>query len=78
MLHTSPSPERLRALRARALLTQREVQGVTGIAQPTLSRLECGRCRPQTYTLRRLLGLYTQRINANERQERVWAATAGA
>jgi transcriptional regulator with XRE-family HTH domain len=61
MLHTWPTPERWRELRRRALLTQREVERLTGVVRlsgSTLSRLERGRHLPQTTTLRKLLGVY--------------------
>ena len=77
MLHTYPSPERLRALRRRALLTQRDVRDVTRIAQSTLSELECGRRKPQTGTLRRLLSLYDIDIRRWGRTEVTWGE-AGA
>ncbi len=76
MLHTAPSPERLRALRRRALLTQRDVRDVTGIAQRTVSELECGRRKPQTETLRRLLSLYDINIRRWERTEVTWGTGA--
>jgi len=78
MLHTWPTPERLRDMRSRCLLTQREVVGLTGIAQSTVSEWECGRRRPQTRTLRRLLFVYSVRIQANEKRDLVWAAPDAA
>jgi len=76
MLHTWPTPERLRALRRRALLTQRDVVSVTGVAQSTVSEWECGRRKPQTATLRRLLSLYDINIRRWERAEVTWGTGA--
>jgi transcriptional regulator with XRE-family HTH domain len=41
------SPERLRSLRQRAMLSQRDVERLTGISDATIAYLECGRHRPQ-------------------------------
>ena len=74
MLHDQYSPERLRALRLRALLTQPEVERATGVSQDTVSRLETGKARPRTRTLRLLLSLYETRIRSYEAREREWHA----
>ena len=72
MIHTSYSAEKLRSLRQRAMLSQREVEKMTGVARPTLSRLETGKNKPQTRVLRRLLTLYAISIRTNEQQEKIW------
>jgi len=41
--------------RRRAGLTQRELAGRTGVAQPTIARIERGRDDPRVSTLQRLL-----------------------
>ena len=73
MLHLYPS-EKLRELRHRALLSQRDVQRLTGISDSTVAYLERGRRKPQTATLRRLLSVYGINISRWERQERTWDA----
>jgi transcriptional regulator with XRE-family HTH domain len=75
MLHTWPNPERLRERRRRALLTQRDVERATGISDSTVAYLECGRRKPQTGTLRKLLSLYDRNIQALEQRERRWWET---
>ncbi len=66
------SPERLRALRQRALLSQREVERLTGISDATIAYLESGRHKPQSGTLSKLLSLYAMNIRRLEQQERLW------
>jgi transcriptional regulator with XRE-family HTH domain len=73
MIHQFP-PERLRELRGRALLSQRDVERLTGISDSTLAYLESGRHKPQTETLRRLLTLYAMNISKWERLEQTWDA----
>ena len=53
----------LRTARARAGLSQRELARRTGIAQPTIARIESGVADPRVRTLERLLaacGLFLQ------------------
>ena len=66
------SPDRLRSLRQRALLSQREVERLTGISDATIAYLESGRHRPQSETLRKLLFLYDVNIRRLEQHERLW------
>ena len=66
------SPDRLRRLRQRALLSQRDVERLTGISDATIAYLESGRHRPQSGTLRKLLLLYGVNISSLERQEQIW------
>lgn len=73
MLHLYPS-DKLRDLRRRALLSQRDVERLTGISDSTVAYLERGTRKPQTATLRRLLMLYAMNISKWERQERTWDA----
>jgi predicted transcriptional regulator len=47
--------EELRRARQRARLTQRELAHRTGVAQPTIARIERGLVDPRTTTLERLL-----------------------
>jgi predicted transcriptional regulator len=49
------SPGRLRSLRQRVLLSQRDVERLTGISDATIAYLESGRHKPQSATLRRLV-----------------------
>jgi transcriptional regulator with XRE-family HTH domain len=76
MLHLY-KPERLRELRHRALLSQRDVERLTGISDSTVAYLELGKRKPQTATLRRLLFLYQMNIARWERMERTWDAHEG-
>lgn len=48
--------ELLRTSRRRAALTQRQLAARTGVAQPTIARIEAGRTDPRVHTLERLLG----------------------
>lgn len=57
----------LRWARRRANLTQRDLAKATGIAQPTIARIESGATSPRLDTLERLLGATGHRIQA-ERQ----------
>ena len=77
MLHLY-KPERLRELRHRALLTQRDVERLTGISDSTVAYLERGKRKPQTATLRKLLFLYGINISRWERQERNWDTEGAA
>lgn len=65
-------PHRLRGLRERALLSQREVERLTGISDATIAYLESGRHKPQSQTLRKLLFLYDMNIRRLEQYERTW------
>jgi transcriptional regulator with XRE-family HTH domain len=69
------SPDRLRSLRERALLSQREVERLTGISDSTIAYLETGRHRPQSETLRKLLFIYDLNIRRQERSEQLWGFT---
>jgi transcriptional regulator with XRE-family HTH domain len=71
MIHRYP-PHRLRSLRQRALLSQRDVERRTGISDSTIAYLETGRHRPQSATLNKLLFLYGINISRLERQEQLW------
>jgi transcriptional regulator with XRE-family HTH domain len=64
----------LRELRGRALLSQRDVERLTGISDSTVAYLERGRHKPQTETLRKLLNLYSINISRWERHEQTWDA----
>ena len=68
------SPDRLRSLRERALLSQREVERLTGISDSTIAYLETGRHRPQSETLRKLLFIYDLNIRRQERSEQLWSS----
>ena len=72
MIHRYYSSDRLRALRQRALLSQRDVERLTGISDATVAYLESGRHKPQSETLRKLLFLYSMNISKLEHQERIW------
>lgn len=65
-------PDRLRSLRRRAMLSQREVERLTGISDATIAYLESGRHRPQSGTLNKLLFLYDLNIRRLEQHERLW------
>jgi transcriptional regulator with XRE-family HTH domain len=71
MLNAYPGPK-LRNLRKRANLTQKQVVELTGIAETTILYLEHDRRRPQTQTLERLLMLYATRIKRLENFEKIW------
>lgn len=45
----------LRAARERARLSQRQLARLTGVAQPTIARIEAGHVDPRVRTLARLL-----------------------
>ncbi len=65
-------PDRLRLLRRRAMLSQREVERLTGISDATIAYLESGRHRPQLRTLAKLLFLYDLNIRRLEQYEQTW------
>ena len=69
------SPDRLRSLRLRALLSQRDVERLSGISDATIAYLETGRHRPQSGTLRKLLLLYDLNIRRLEHSERLWGVS---
>lgn len=52
----------LRSARARARLTQRELAHRTGVAQPTIARIEAGVADPRVHTLERLLAACGQSL----------------
>jgi transcriptional regulator with XRE-family HTH domain len=54
--------ELLRDARLAAELTQRELARRTGIAQPTIARIEAGRASPRIETLERLLAACGARL----------------
>ena len=56
--------EELRAARAAAQLTQRELSARTGVAQPTIARIELGLVDPRLATLQRLLGACGRTLTA--------------
>jgi transcriptional regulator with XRE-family HTH domain len=72
MLPTIYTPEKLRELRHRALLTQQDVTRYTGLSRQSLTHLERGHKRPRYSTLSRLLTLYGTCINTIEQRERTW------
>jgi transcriptional regulator with XRE-family HTH domain len=53
----------LRAARQRAGLTQRELAARTGVAQPTIARIETGAADPRMATILRLLRACGQDLN---------------
>ena len=57
------SAEALLAARRRADLTQRELARRTGVAQPTIARIETGVADPRVDTLRRLLAACGARLS---------------
>jgi transcriptional regulator with XRE-family HTH domain len=57
----------LRRARRRAGLTQRALATATGVAQPTISRIEQGSEDPRLSTLTRLLGACGQRLELQAR-----------
>ena len=73
MLHLY-KPEWLRELRQRAILSQRDVERLTGISDSTVAYLESGKRKPQTKTLRKLLNIYGINISRWEHMERTWDA----
>ena len=75
MLHSWPDPPRLRQLRSRAMLTQDEVQSLTGVCRKSLSNWETGRTKPTTECLRKVLAIYDKQIQMHERREQRWEQT---
>ena len=75
MLHRY-SGEKLRVLRDRSHLSQRQVERCTGVAKSTLHYLEKGLQKPQTRTLERLLRVYADRIRAIEGREKLFWETS--
>ena len=59
--------ELLRAARAEAGLTQRELAARTGVAQPTIARVEAGAADPRVETLDRLLRACGHTLTAQRR-----------
>jgi transcriptional regulator with XRE-family HTH domain len=57
----------LRQARRRSGLTQRQLATLTGIAQPTIARIETGESVPRVDTLDRLLGACGEEIEAGPR-----------
>ena len=62
-MHHEFSRERLRKLRKRARLSQRQVVELSRVSEATLYRLESDHSRPYTTTLEKLLNLYQIRIS---------------
>ena len=58
------SSKTLSEARHRAGMTQRELSGRTGVAQPTIARIERGLVDPRIGTLDRLLGACGLRLSA--------------
>jgi transcriptional regulator with XRE-family HTH domain len=56
-------PTALRRARTRAGLSQRALAGLTGVAQPTIARIERGHEQPRVDTLRTLLTACGHRID---------------
>jgi transcriptional regulator with XRE-family HTH domain len=52
----------LKGARTRAALTQRELAARTGVAQPTIARIESGRADPRISTLDLLLSACGERL----------------
>ncbi len=71
MLHRFPASD-LIALRERAMLSDYDVQRMTGISRMTLYDLEKGRRKPRTTTIRRLLNLYAIHISKLEHIQTSW------
>ena len=71
MRHLYP-PSRLKELRNRALLSQRETARLTGLHRCTIIHAEAGSVCPRSPTLRRLLQCYDLAIRQAERRERDW------
>jgi transcriptional regulator with XRE-family HTH domain len=55
----------LRRARARAGLTQRALAAATGVAQPTIARIERGHEEPRVSTLRVLLSACSHRLDVS-------------
>lgn len=62
-----PGRELLRDARTRAGLTQRELARRTGVAQPTIARIEAGVADPRVGTLERLLAACGRSLQATVR-----------
>lgn len=58
----------LRRARHNAKLSQRELAGATGIAQPTIARIERGQVTPRVDTLDRLLHACGERLRVDRRR----------
>jgi transcriptional regulator with XRE-family HTH domain len=59
------SADLLRSARRRCNLTQRELAQRTGIAQPTIARIEAGRVDPMLSTIERLLAACGARLRVD-------------
>jgi transcriptional regulator with XRE-family HTH domain len=66
------SGERLRGLRKRSRLTQRQVVKLAGVSEAAICYLEQGKRKPQSSTLDKLLGLYAMRIQMIKNQEAIF------
>lgn len=56
------SGEKLRSLRKRARLTQKQVVELAGVSEACIIYLEKGKRKPQTKTLHKILSLYSMQI----------------
>lgn len=65
-------PEKLKTLRKRSLLTQRNVAELVGLSLRTIINVESGRTHPLSDTLNKLLNLYAIRIKRLEHYEQLW------
>ena len=72
MLHSYPSPRKLRAMRRRCLLTLADAAMLTGVGRNTIWHWEAGRRSPQTRTLKKVLAAYSIRLQAARQREQVW------
>src|SRR5271155_3611359 len=71
-MYTNYPPAKLKSLRIRSLLTQSDVQSLTGLSFVSLIKAEKGRSRLQKRNLDKLLTLYATRIARLEKMERIW------
>src|SRR5271156_6774945 len=71
-MYTNYPPDKLKSLRIRSLLTQSDVQSLTGLSFVSLIKAEKGRSRLQKRNLDKLLTLYATRIARIEKMERIW------
>lgn len=76
-MYTNYPPAKLKDLRIRSLLTQADVQSLTGLSFVSLIKAEKGRSRLQKRNLDKLLTLYATRIARIEKMERIWDGPSG-
>src|SRR5271165_744110 len=72
-MYTNYPPDKLKSLRLRSLLTQADVQSLTGLSFVSLIKAEKGRSRLQKRNLDKLLTLYAIRIARLEGFEMIWS-----